>query len=101
MAAVVNYRWPSLPNSVVKDDFGKGLVKFALFVVKHLPGLLYWWMTQKCFPSTNVMEKNPVFFNERDMEVLKRTPGFELLSEVRFYGLLFESNTIDTNFFRH
>ncbi|CAO2840125.1 unnamed protein product [Amaranthus hypochondriacus] len=81
VAAVVNYRWPSLPNSVVKDDFRKGLVKFALFVVKHLPGLLYWWMTQKCFPSTNVMEKNPVFFNERDMEVLKRTPGFELLSE--------------------
>lgn len=82
MAAVVNYRWPSLPKSLIKDDFRKGLVKICLFVLKHMPGFLYWWMTQKCIPSANVMEKNTVFFSERDQEVLKRTPGFELLSEV-------------------
>ena len=82
MAAVVNYRWPSLPKSLIKDDFRKGLVKLALWLLKHTPGLLYWWMTQKLFNSSNVMEKNPVFFNDKDMEVLKRTPGFELLKEV-------------------
>ncbi|KAL9228576.1 hypothetical protein vseg_004139 [Gypsophila vaccaria] len=81
MAPVVNYRWPSLPKSAVKDDFRKGLVKLALCLLKHVPGLLYWWMTQKVFPTANVMEKNPVFFNERDVEVLKQTPGFELLNE--------------------
>ncbi|XP_074289252.1 uncharacterized protein LOC141614403 [Silene latifolia] len=81
VASVVNYRWPSLPKSVIKDDFRKGLVKLALWVVTHVPGLLYWWMTQKLFPPSNMMEKNPVFFGERDVEVLKRTPGFELLSE--------------------
>ncbi|KNA05332.1 hypothetical protein SOVF_191320 [Spinacia oleracea] len=81
VAAVVNYRWPSLPKSLIKDDFRKGLVKICLFVLKHMPGFLYWWMTQKCIPSANVMEKNTVFFSERDQEVLKRTPGFELLSE--------------------
>ncbi|KAK9755906.1 hypothetical protein RND81_01G058600 [Saponaria officinalis] len=84
MAAVVNYRWPSLPKRLTKDDFRKGLVKLALWILKRAPGLLYWWMTQKMFPSTNIMEKNPVFFNERDVEVLKRTPGFELLSENKF-----------------
>ncbi|KAH9605797.1 hypothetical protein KSS87_008979 [Heliosperma pusillum] len=81
MASVVNYRWPSLPKSVIKDDFRKGLVKLALCVLKSVPGLLYWWMTQKLFPPSNMMEKNPVFFSERDVELLKRTPGFELLSE--------------------
>lgn len=81
IAPVLNYRWPSLPDSLTKDDFRKNLVRLGLWVLKHLPGFLYWWMTQKVFPSTNVMEKNPVFFNERDQEVLKRTPGFELLSE--------------------
>jgi len=81
VAPVVNYRWHSLPNTLTKDDFRKNLVKLAVWLLKHLPGLLYWWMTQKLFPSTGVMEKNPVFFNDRDQEVLKRTPGFELLSE--------------------
>ncbi|KMT05493.1 hypothetical protein BVRB_7g176170 [Beta vulgaris subsp. vulgaris] len=81
VAPVVNYRWPSLPNALIKDDFRRGLVKLGYFVLKHIPGFLYWWMTQKCIPTANVMEKNPVFFSERDMEVLKRTPGFELLSE--------------------
>ncbi|KAL2899451.1 Tiny macrocysts protein B [Bienertia sinuspersici] len=81
VAAVVNYRWPSLPHSLIKDDYRRGLVRLSLFVLKYMPSLLYWWMTQKCIPTANVMEKNPVFFCERDMEVLKRTPGFELLSE--------------------
>ncbi|GAB4824706.1 hypothetical protein Ancab_007571 [Ancistrocladus abbreviatus] len=81
VAAVVNYRWPSLPDSLIKDDFRKNLVKFGIWLLKHMPGLLYWWMTQKLFPSANMMEKNPIFFNDRDKEVLKRTPGFELLSE--------------------
>ncbi|GMH07327.1 hypothetical protein Nepgr_009167 [Nepenthes gracilis] len=81
VAAVFNYCWPSIPDSLTKDDFRKNLVKLALWLLKHMPGLLYWWMTQKLFPSSNVMERNPVFFNDRDKEVLKRTPGFELLSE--------------------
>ncbi|GMH12169.1 hypothetical protein Nepgr_014010 [Nepenthes gracilis] len=81
VAGVVNYRWPSLPDSLTKDDFRKNLVKLTLWLLKRTPKLLYWWMTQKLFPSSNVMEKNPVFFNDRDKEVLKRTPGFELLSE--------------------
>ncbi|KAJ8440555.1 hypothetical protein Cgig2_028684 [Carnegiea gigantea] len=69
LAAVVNYRWPSLPKSLIKDDFRKGLVKLALWLLEHTPGLLYWWMTQKLFNSSNVMEKNPVFFNDKDMEL--------------------------------
>ncbi|GAB2274614.1 hypothetical protein Dimus_009383 [Dionaea muscipula] len=81
VAAVINYHWPFLPESLTKDDFRKNLLKFGMWFIKHMPGLLYWWMTQKLFPSANVMEKNPMFFNDRDQEVLKRTPGFELLSE--------------------
>ncbi|KAL8138972.1 hypothetical protein V2J09_004973 [Rumex salicifolius] len=81
VAPVANYRWRSLPNSITKDDFRKNLVKLTVWLLKHVPGLLYWWMTQKLFRPSNVMEKNPMFFNERDQEVLKKTPGFELFSE--------------------
>ncbi|KAL9272248.1 hypothetical protein AKJ16_DCAP22447 [Drosera capensis] len=81
VATTVNYNWPSIPERLIKDDFRNNLLKFGLWVVKHMSGLLYWWMTQKLFPSATVMEKNPVFFNDRDQDVLKRTPGFELLSE--------------------
>ncbi|KAL9272856.1 hypothetical protein AKJ16_DCAP18939 [Drosera capensis] len=81
VAAVINYRWPSIPESLTKDDFRKNLVKLGMWFLKRMPGLLYWWMTQTLFPSSNIMEKNPIFFNDKDQEVLKRTPGFELLSE--------------------
>lgn len=91
VAAVVNYRCPSIPESLIKDDFRRGLLRLSLWLLKHVPALLYWWMTQKVFPSSSVMEKNPVFFNDRDMEVLKRTPGFELLSENNMQKNVFEN----------
>ncbi|KAL8136784.1 hypothetical protein V2J09_002785 [Rumex salicifolius] len=68
VAPAVNYRWPSLPPALTKDDFRKKLMKMAFWLLKRTPRLLFWWMTQKVFPSANVMEKNPVFFNAKDQE---------------------------------
>ena len=56
-------------------------------------------MIQKLFSSANVMEKNPVFFNDRDVEVLKRTPGFELLSEVGLVDSNFTTTLVMILFF--
>ncbi|CAL8161938.1 unnamed protein product [Prunus armeniaca] len=79
---VVNYRWHSLPDHLIKDDYRRKLIKWGLFFAEFAPGLLRWWVTQKWLPSTSVLERNPVFFNSRDIEVLKTIPGFPMLSQV-------------------
>ncbi|XP_057806243.1 uncharacterized protein LOC131021167 [Salvia miltiorrhiza] len=77
----INYKWPSLPNDLTRDDYRKGLSRWAVFVASHAPRLLYWWLTQKLFPSSTVLDRNPAFFSRKDLEVLKITPGYQLLSQ--------------------
>ncbi|XP_021901378.1 uncharacterized protein LOC110817236 isoform X2 [Carica papaya] len=77
---VINYRWPSLPDSLIKKDYRRRLIKWSYWILKYAPGLLHWWVTQKLFPLTSGIEKNPVFFNNRDIEVLEKTKGFPMLT---------------------
>ncbi|CAA7053347.1 unnamed protein product [Microthlaspi erraticum] len=82
VAPVVNYRWPSLPKKLIKKDYRRDILKWGLRISKYAPGLLHWWVIQKVFPSTSsVLESNPVYFNTHDMEVLKRTNGFPMLTK--------------------
>ncbi|KAI7731422.1 hypothetical protein M8C21_007792 [Ambrosia artemisiifolia] len=77
----INYRWPSLPHELIQDDYRKNLSRWAVWIARHTPGLLHWWMTQKMFPSSSVLDRNPKFFSNKDLEVLKNTPGYQLLSK--------------------
>lgn len=78
----INYNWPSLPGDLTKDDFRKSLTQWALRAARYTPGLVRWWLTQKNFRSSSVLDKNPRFFSTKDLEVLKNTPGYQLLSKV-------------------
>lgn len=78
---VVNYNWPSLPKKLIREDYRRNLVQWTCRFAKYAPGLLHWWVTQKWTPSTSVLEKNPAFSNTHDMEVLKKIPGFSMLSQ--------------------
>ncbi|KAL4611695.1 hypothetical protein ACB092_08G144100 [Castanea dentata] len=78
---VVNYWWRSLPDRVIKDDYRKKLVRWSMWFANHAPGLLHWWVNQKWLPSTSVLERNPVFFNDRDIDVLKTISGFPMLTQ--------------------
>lgn len=89
---VVNYRWPSLPESLIKEDYRRRLVHWSIRLAHYAPGLLHWWVTQKWLPSTSVLERNPVFFNSRDIDVLKTTPGFPMLTQVTRILILFLVN---------
>ncbi|XP_038705650.1 uncharacterized protein LOC120001406 isoform X2 [Tripterygium wilfordii] len=77
---VINYKWRSLPKSLTKEDYRRRLVQLALWFSKYAPGLLQWWVTQKWIPSSPALQRNPFFFNDNDIEVLKKTPGFPMLS---------------------
>lgn len=80
---VINYRWPSFPDSLTREDYRRPLVKLLYWVAKYTPGLLHWSVTRKWFPSPSVMEEKPVFFNKRVMEALKKTEGFPMLTKER------------------
>ncbi|KAJ1440682.1 Alpha/Beta hydrolase fold [Sesbania bispinosa] len=81
IAPIINYEWPSLPESLVKEDYRRKLVKWALWLANYSPRLLHWWVSQKWLPSNSVIEKNPAFFNKRDIDTLKRIPGFPMLTK--------------------
>ncbi|XP_071711012.1 uncharacterized protein [Rutidosis leptorrhynchoides] len=77
----INYRWPSLPYNLIQDDYRRNLSKLTVGICRYTPGLLHWWLTQKMFPSSSVLDRNPKFFSNKDLEVLKNTPGYQLLSK--------------------
>nr|GLL32381.1 probable lysophospholipase BODYGUARD 1 [Ipomoea trifida] len=77
----VNYKWRSLPNNLTRDDYRKQLCQWVIWITRHARGLLHWWLTQSIFPSASVLDQNPQFFCEKDLEVLKNTPGYQLFTQ--------------------
>ncbi|XP_012079773.1 uncharacterized protein LOC105640153 isoform X1 [Jatropha curcas] len=80
---VINYRWASLPRNLIRDDYRRKLIRWSLWFSNYAPGLLHWFVTQQWLPSTTVLEKNPLFFSTQDIEILKKIPGFPMLSQER------------------
>ncbi|XP_011654395.1 uncharacterized protein LOC101208945 [Cucumis sativus] len=77
----VNYWWPSLPHSLISKDYRRQIVQWAVWLSHYAPGLLYWWITHTWIPSNAVLERNPIFFNDRDIDILKSIPGFPMLAQ--------------------
>ncbi|KAJ1390260.1 Alpha/Beta hydrolase fold [Sesbania bispinosa] len=77
------HRWPSLPGSLIREDYRRKLVRWALWLANYCPTLLHWWVTQKWLPSAAVIEKNPAFFNKSDIDILKTIPGFPMFTKDR------------------
>ncbi|CAN4098991.1 unnamed protein product [Withania somnifera] len=80
----INYKWRTLPNDLVKDDYRKQLCRWVIWITRYARGLLHWWLTQKVFPSASALDGNPQFFCDRDLEILKNTPGYQLFTQVTF-----------------
>ena len=84
IAPVINYLWPSFPESLIKEDYRRKLIKWSMWFANYFPRLLYWWVTQKWLPSNSVIEKNPAFFNKRDIDILETIPGFPMLTKASY-----------------
>ncbi|CAN1832333.1 hypothetical protein LINPERHAP1_LOCUS33445 [Linum perenne] len=78
---VVNYKWTSLPRSLIRDDYRRKLVQLTYWFSYYAPSILHWWVTQQWLPSSSVLERNRMFFNPHDIEILKKIPGFPMLSK--------------------
>ncbi|CAN1171398.1 hypothetical protein LINPERPRIM_LOCUS7949 [Linum perenne] len=89
---VVNYKWTSLPRSLIRDDYRRKLVQLTYWFSYYAPSILHWWVTQQWLPSSSVLERNRMFFNPHDIEILKKIPGFPMLSKDK----LVEREVFDT-----
>ncbi|KAF8397900.1 hypothetical protein HHK36_016825 [Tetracentron sinense] len=71
---MVNFWWPSFPVNLSQEGLKKKLVQdqWAFRVAHYAPRLLYWWLTQKWFPSLSAMSSNPPIFSRRDKEILTK-----------------------------
>lgn len=74
---VVNYWWPSLPSNLSKEAYKKQLLRgqCSLWVAHYIPQLLYWWMTQKWFPCSSLVEENPKIFTTKDKAIIEKMSG--------------------------
>ena len=43
-----------------------------IWIARHVPFLLYGWMTQKRFPTLASIEKNPDIFSDQDKEIFQK-----------------------------
>ncbi|XP_072999574.1 uncharacterized protein [Typha latifolia] len=93
---VVNYWWPSFPANLSGHVFGNLLAgdRRTFWIAHHLPSLLYAWMTQKWFQTSQAAAGHPDIFPEQDKEVIRKRealhPSTGLPNKARQQGV-FES----------
>ncbi|XP_062091778.1 uncharacterized protein LOC133797763 isoform X1 [Humulus lupulus] len=71
---VINYWWPSFPTNLSTEAYYQQPPQdqWTLRVAHHLPWLTYWWNTQKIFPASSVIARNPSMFSPQDLEIMKK-----------------------------
>jgi hypothetical protein len=57
-APVTNFWWKGYPPGVAEDAFSKQNIgdRLALSVAHYAPWLLYWYMTQRWFPTSSTVK---------------------------------------------
>ncbi|GAB2274615.1 hypothetical protein Dimus_009384 [Dionaea muscipula] len=85
----INHWWPSFPPKLSAQGF-KFLPKkdqCTMWIARHVPGLLFWWLSQKWFPSSDILRRSPILFSKRDIETLKPMSLAANQHKVRQQGL--------------
>ncbi|XP_077234191.1 uncharacterized protein LOC143876365 [Tasmannia lanceolata] len=74
LVPVVNYFWPSFPANLSSQAYKLQFVQdqWGLRVAHYAPRLVYWWMTQKWFPSSAILSRNPEVYSRQDKEIIKK-----------------------------
>ncbi|KAL3520880.1 hypothetical protein ACH5RR_019029 [Cinchona calisaya] len=73
IAPVINYWWPGFPSNLSTEAYYRQFPEdqWALRVAHYAPWLIYWWNTQKFFPSSSVIAGRPKF-SRKDIEHMSK-----------------------------
>ncbi|CAN1844169.1 hypothetical protein LINPERHAP1_LOCUS37355 [Linum perenne] len=74
VAPVINYWWKSFPTNLSTEAYNNQLPQdqWALRIAHHAPWLVYWWNTQKIFPSSAVIARRPETLSAQDKELVAK-----------------------------
>ncbi|EXB38455.1 hypothetical protein L484_022355 [Morus notabilis] len=74
VVSFVNYWWPCFPYNLARESLARLAPsdQWTFRVAHYAPWLLYWWMTQKWFPSLSILSGDTSIFTHKDLEILKR-----------------------------
>ncbi|CAH8386027.1 unnamed protein product [Eruca vesicaria subsp. sativa] len=70
----VSYWWTKVPQDILSKAF-KLLpedIRWTFRVAHYVPWLLYWWLTQKWFPSSSIISGNSALFSDTDLVIIKK-----------------------------
>lgn len=86
---VINFWWPSFPPELADEAYKKQLKRdqWKLRIAHYAPGLLYWWLTQKWFPYSSILQRHPILFNKRDLETIQKMSQVPNPNEVELHFL--------------
>lgn len=81
---VINYWWPSFPPELKNEAYKKQLKRdqCKLRIAHYAPALLYWWMTQKFFPYSSILQRHPIILNKRDLQTVQKMSQEPMPNEV-------------------
>lgn len=77
IAPVINYWWSGFPRNLSAEAYYLQLPQdqWALRVAHYAPWLIYWWNTQKLFPASAVVARNPQIFSTQDKQLISKLSG--------------------------
>ncbi|CAN6849016.1 unnamed protein product [Brassica oleracea] len=70
----VSYWWTKVPQDILSKAFKLMPEKdqWTYRVARYFPWLLYWWLTQKLFPSLSIISERSALCSDRDLVILKK-----------------------------
>lgn len=76
LVPIVNYWWPSFPSDLSTEAYYQHLPQdqWAVRVAHYAPWLTYKWNTQKWFPPSSAIGRNPMVFSAPDRAILAKSP---------------------------
>ncbi|RWR82337.1 hypothetical protein CKAN_01105300 [Cinnamomum micranthum f. kanehirae] len=69
---LINYWWPSFPVNLCRATYSTLLVQdqWALRIAHYAPHLVYWWATQKWFPTFSALDGSTLC--QKDREIIQK-----------------------------
>ncbi|PKA47543.1 hypothetical protein AXF42_Ash014739 [Apostasia shenzhenica] len=88
VAPVSNYWWAGFPSNLSKEAYSLQTMqdRWAVRVAHYAPWLVYWWNTQKLFPSSSVISHSPVILSSPDLKIRSRFEGRSYAALIRQQG---------------
>ncbi|XP_044462528.1 uncharacterized protein LOC123193559 [Mangifera indica] len=92
IAPVINYWWSGFPRNLSAEAY---YLQLPQDFAHYAPWLIYWWNTQKLFPASAVVARNPQIFSTQDKQLISKLSGKQTYKSQVLQQGAFESNHRD------